>query len=422
MKTSTLLALHTAAVAALLTAAGCASVQPRGHGSLFGKTDPNQTEGDIIQPGQTVTVQKSEAQTPKAEVQTPKAEVQAPAAETPKPDAPKAATEAPNADAKAPAKDIRPVSDVGRPGTYPEFIGVPDGLQGRKGVLAAQVNAEGKKFPKPTSDSKPVVVGQAPTGPAVPKVKTVHVVQSGETLGHIAQKYKVPRSEILKVNSMGDPNRIRVGQKINIPEYDASKAPQRPAAGSATKTVTAPEGGSVHVVQKGEMVGGIAHKYGLKAGDVLRANGLTEETAKKIHVGQQLIIPAKTDANTYTPSKDASSRPAPVKEEAAATAPVVAPQSAVTVPAAPVPAAEPKPAATVPAAPAAVVPVVPTVQPTVPGAAAAPTGAVKTYVVQPGDDLVTIASRFKTSKITLIQLNNMTLYDTLQPGTTIRVP
>jgi LysM repeat protein len=64
---------------------------------------------------------------------------------------------------------------------------------------------------------------------------------------------------------------------------------------------------------------------------------------------------------------------------------------------------------------------VPTVQPTVPGAAVQP-GAVKTYVVQPGDDLVTIASRFNTSKITLIQLNNMTLSDTLQPGTTIRVP
>ena len=393
MKTSTLV-LHTAAVAALITAAGCASVQSRGHNSLFGKTDPNQTEGDIIQSGEKVEV--------------------GPTVETPAVEAPKPAEEAPKPAVEPAAKNVRPAAEVGRPGTYPEFVNVPGDLQGRKGVLAAQVNAEGKKFPKPTSDSKPVVVGQAPTGPAVPKVKTVHVVQSGETLGHIAQKYKVPRSEILKVNSMGDPNRIRVGQKINIPEYDASKAPQRPATGSATKTVTAPEGGSVHVVQKGEMVGGIAHKYGLKAGDVLRANGLTDETAKKIHVGQQLIIPAKTADNTYTPSKDAPSRPAPVKEEASS-APVVAPQpEPVVVPPAPqpvIPAPAPQPAPVV----------VPTVQPTVPGAAAA-TSAVKTYVVQEGDDLVTIASRFNTSKITLIQLNNMTLSDTLTPGTTIRVP
>ncbi len=403
MKTSTLLALHTAAVAALLTAAGCTSVESRGHGSLFGKTDPNQTEGDIIQPGQEVNVTKPES--PKPEAQAPKADVQSPKPEV----------QAPKADVKEPPKDIRPVGEVGRPGTYPEFVNVPDGLQGGKGVHAAQVNAEGKSFPKPESDAKPVVAGPAPTGPAVPKVKTVHVVQAGETLGHIAQKYKVPRSELLKVNSMGDPNRIRVGQKINIPEYDASKAPKHTASRTA-KTVTAPAGGSVHTVAAGEMVGSIAHKYGLKTGDVLRANGLTEETAKKIHVGQQLIIPAKTDANTYTPSKEAPSRPAPVKESAVVSAPVVAPE-----PVAPV-APAPKPVATPPATPAPVVtPVVPTVQPTVPGAAVQ-TGAVKTYVVQPGDDLVTIASRFNTSKITLIQLNNMTLSDTLQPGTTIRVP
>ena len=413
MKTSTLLALHTAAVAALLTAAGCASVESRGHGSLFGKTDPNQTEGDIIPPGQEVDVTKSES--PKSEA--PK--VEAPKPEAPKVEAPKAEPEAAKPEAQTPAKDIRPVSDVGRPGTYPEFVNVPDGLQGRKGVLAAQVNAEGKSFPKPESDATPVVTGPAPTGPAVPKVKTVHVVQAGETLGHIAQKYKVPRSELLKVNSMGDPNRIRVGQKINIPEYDASKAPKR-TSGHAGKTVTAPAGGSVHTVAAGEMVGSIAHKYGLKTGDVLRANGLTDETAKKIHVGQQLIIPAKTDANTYTPSKEAPSRPAPVKEEAAASAPVVVP--APVAPAAPAPApVAPAPAPVVaPPAPVAA-PIVPTVQPTVPGAAVQP-GAVKTYVVQPGDDLVTIASRFNTSKITLIQLNNMTLSDTLQPGTTIRVP
>ena len=414
MKTSTLLALHTAAVAALLTAAGCASVESRGHGSLFGKTDPNQTEGDIIQPGQEVNVTKSEVQAPKSEVQAPKSEVQAPKAEVKEP---KAEVQAPKTEVQAPAKDVRPVGDVGRPGTYPEFVNVPDGLQGRKGVLAAQVNAGGKGFPKPESDAKPVVVGPAPTGPAVPKVKTVHVVQAGETLGHIAQKYKVPRSELLKVNSMGDPNRIRIGQKINIPEYDASKAPKR-TAGHAAKTVTAPAGGSVHTVAAGEMVSSIAHKYGLKTGDVLRANGLTDETAKKIHVGQQLVIPAKTDANTYTPSKDAPARPAPVKEEAAA-APVVVPYPATpATPAAPVVA--PRPTTPAPVV-APVAPAVPTVQPTVPGAAVQP-GAVKTYVVQPGDDLVTIASRFNTSKITLIQLNNMTLSDTLQPGTTIRVP
>ena len=39
---------------AILLASGCQTVQSRGHGSLFGKIDPNQTEGDVIQPGMIV--------------------------------------------------------------------------------------------------------------------------------------------------------------------------------------------------------------------------------------------------------------------------------------------------------------------------------------------------------------------------------
>ena len=417
MKPSTLLALHTAAAAALLAAAGCASVpvQSRGHGALFGKVDPNQTEGDPIQPGQTVAVEKPAAKPETPAVEAPKANV---------PAAPKPAETAP----VPPAKPVRPASDVGRPGTYPEFVNVPDGLQGRKGVLAEQVNSEGKKFPKPVSDAKPVVVGPAPTGPALPKIKTVHVVQSGETLGHIAQKYKVPTSELLKVNSMGDPNRIRVGQKINIPEYTAPA--RHPHGGTAPrKTVTAPEGGSVHVVQKGEMISGIAHKYGIKTGDVLRANGLTEETAKKIHVGQQLAIPAKTSANAYVPSSGTAPRPTAVMQvqDTQPVAPVTAPPKAEPervqpVSPRPVPAPAPHPVAVPPVQPVVPQqPAVPTVQPSVPGAAAAP-ATVKTYVVQEGDDLLSIASRFNTSALVLRQLNNLTLPGTVSPGMTIYVP
>lgn len=45
-----------------------------------------------------------------------------------------------------------------------------------------------------------------------------HVVQSGETLSEIASAYGVTVKVILDNNEIGDPNRLRVGQKLFIPE------------------------------------------------------------------------------------------------------------------------------------------------------------------------------------------------------------
>lgn len=440
MKTSTFLALHAAAAAAIALTAGCQSVQTRGHSSVFGKTEPGFTEGDIP-PGQTVDVTEKPATRPLPPP--PPADVRPAPAPAPADVPPTVAAPAP-APAPAPVvlpeqaaapATIRPVADIGRPGSYPEFVNVPENLHSRKPVHAAQVNTEGASFPKPVSDVAPIHVGPAPTGPSVPKVKTVHVVQSGETLGHIAQKYHVPSSEILKVNSMGDPNRIRVGQKINIPEYDASKAPRKTTT-KASKTVTAPEGGSVHTVAAGEMISGIAHKYGVKTGDVLRANGLTEESARKIHVGQQLVIPAKTAANTYV-APAASDAP---KAPAASTTPAIQPLSLPSAQPTPAPAPQPTPAPVAqPAAPA------PATQPTAvarpvavpvaqPAPAAVPATApvsipsvtlsdtAKTYVVQEGDDAVSLARRFGTTRTELLRLNGIPFGTALVPGQTIKLP
>ena len=61
----------------------------------------------------------------------------------------------------------------------------------------------------------------------------------------------------------------------------------------------------------------------------------------------------------------------------------------------------------------------PVVAPTsLPGASATP----KTYQVVEGDDLVTIATRFHTSKTTLMQLNGLTIGDSVPPGTVLRLP
>lgn len=433
-----------AAAAALTLTVGCQTVQSRGHKSLFGGPSGGQpTEGDaVVMPGETadVAVVNAPAKAPAA----PVVPVVAPVVTPPKPAevkpvevkpvevkpvvAPPAVQ--PVAAPPAPNPAVRPVSDIGRPGSYPEFVNVPQDLTKRPVVHAQDLKTG--NLPKPVSDTAPMVtpVPAQPDGaPALPKVVKTYVVVKGDTLGGIAQKNGVRTADLLKVNSMADANKIRVGQRINIPE-------PTPGAVVATpkKTVVAPEGGSVHTVAKGEIIGSIAHKYGLKTGDVLRANGLTEETAKKIKVGQKLVIPAKTAANTYTPSAapaagNADGKPvAPVAQPVVAPTPVKQPvaQPVAQPVVAPQPVKQPvaQPVATPPAQQSQlVVPTVPAVVvPPAPTVAGPASNEARTYVVKEGEDLRSIAERYNVTKFALITLNGFNINHAVKPGDTIKVP
>lgn len=61
----------------------------------------------------------------------------------------------------------------------------------------------------------------------------------------------------------------------------------------ATATVTDAGDHLIYIVQSGDYPGTIAKKHGIKVRDLMKANGLTEESARKIKVGQKLKIPKK---------------------------------------------------------------------------------------------------------------------------------
>ena len=96
-----------------------------------------------------------------------------------------------------------------------------------------------------------------------------------------------PRS--CRPNGLTNPNLIRIGQVLKVPPG------RRPAP-----SVQAPAGGATtHVVRAGETLSGIASRYGIKAAQIVAANGLTGD---RIYVGQQLRL---------VPVGAARSRPAP---------------------------------------------------------------------------------------------------------------
>jgi membrane-bound lytic murein transglycosylase D len=51
---------------------------------------------------------------------------------------------------------------------------------------------------------------------------STHKVQSGDTLGEIAKKYKVTTSQLKAANGISDPKKLKKGQKLKIPAKNAS--------------------------------------------------------------------------------------------------------------------------------------------------------------------------------------------------------
>ncbi|MCP3740373.1 LysM peptidoglycan-binding domain-containing protein [Rossellomorea sp. BNER] len=71
----------------------------------------------------------------------------------------------------------------------------------------------------------------------------IHVIQRGETLWQIANRYRANISQIVDANELPDPNRLLVGQSLVVPSVERS-----------------------HRVRTGETLWQIAQRYGVAIG------------------------------------------------------------------------------------------------------------------------------------------------------------
>ncbi len=118
----------------------------------------------------------------------------------------------------------------------------------------------------------------AAPGIAPQRQGTVHIVQWGETLGIIAQRYGVTVSAIAQANGISNPNYIYAGQSLTIPTGTAPPAPAPPPGGTTT-----------YVVQRGDTLGAIAARYGTTVNELVALNGIMNPNL--IYVGQVLKVP-----------------------------------------------------------------------------------------------------------------------------------
>lgn len=231
---------------------------------------------------------------------------------------------APAGEPAAPAEDsveAKPVvldaSQVGTRGTYQEYVIADENADrptvieanGLRGQTGRHVSPE-----PPTPDPAPAVV---PAAPAAPGAASVYVVQEGDIFGRIAQKHGVSQKALLEANpGLKDPNRIHVGQKLNVPPRGTglgAAAPKKAPAKKAAKKATLPPraGYTVYVVQEGDILGRIANRNKTTVKALQEANGIADPT--KLRAGTAIYVPS-------------AAAPAPAPEEAApAPAPAPAP-------------------------------------------------------------------------------------------------
>jgi LysM repeat protein len=115
-----------------------------------------------------------------------------------------------------------------------------------------------------------------------------HVVRSGETLGSIAQRNGTTVKALVETNGIANPNVIIAGTTLKIP------------GGSGGGGGTSPSS-ATHTVRSGDTLAGIAARYGTTVGALASANGISNPNL--IVVGRSLqILGTARPSTTGSPS------------------------------------------------------------------------------------------------------------------------
>ena len=190
-----------------------------------------------------------------------------------------------------------------------------------------------------------------------------YVVQRGDNLFRIAQRFGVTTEALAAANGITDPSHIFAGQQLTIPNFDTSPAVvENPLVGGTPTT---------HTVTYGESLQSIANTYGMTIEQVMQINNITNPDL--IYRGQELTV------WDNSPTADPAAQPS---AEVNISAPI-----------------ESAPTDAVPAQPAAT-----------------------SYTVQPGEHLAEIARRFNLDWANIAQANNLTDPNQIFAGQVLSIP
>lgn len=168
------------------------------------------------------------------------------------------------------------------PTPLPSATSPPPGIPGAASLQ--QPPPPAPPVPEPTPPPPP----PAPPPPPPPAAVREHTIAKGDTFVALAKKYGVGWKAIAEANPGVDPNRLKPGITVRIPE----PKPKEPAAAAAAQP-PAGEGYTMYKVQSGDTLTRIARKFGTTPKALRSLNNLKTD---RIKVGEVLKVPTKPTA------------------------------------------------------------------------------------------------------------------------------
>jgi len=140
-----------------------------------------------------------------------------------------------------------------------------------------------------------------------PAQGTTIIVGTSDTLEILARRYNVTPAAILQANGYKGPRTLSPGQQLIIPHPNAVAT--APAVAAPIIRSAAPAAApSIHVVNRGDTLLGVARRNHISAAELARANGI--EPTAKLQLGMKLTVPAKAAAAPIAQPAVATAQPA----------------------------------------------------------------------------------------------------------------
>lgn len=166
----------------------------------------------------------------------------------------------------------------------------------------ATTGVDGRPIPTATPYARvpePIIVSGSAAG-APSSSQVTYVVEAGDTLSGIAERFDSSVEDIMADNAITDATLIFVGQALLIPSGSALVAntpePPVPAADDADAPpaedgAAGSNGGSEYEVQPGDTALAVAFRFDVTIDELAAANGTTPDGLNNLQVGDILVIP-----------------------------------------------------------------------------------------------------------------------------------
>ncbi|MDR1413890.1 MAG: LysM peptidoglycan-binding domain-containing protein [Puniceicoccales bacterium] len=144
-------------------------------------------------------------------------------------------------------------------------------------------------------------LGKSPAGQKEPSPSTSerdsdgrYTVKNGDSLGLIAKHFGVTQMDLQNANAIENPNKLRVGQKLIIPNHNSASAKSTPkvaAPAPSSQPRKTAGGDDLYTIKSGDSVSQIAQNLNVSEKDLMELNNLSKTSL--LQVGKKLLIPPK---------------------------------------------------------------------------------------------------------------------------------